>query len=323
VYAVSSGLPPPSSPSGVQWAIRRGDQELVVVEVGGGIRTYTRQGTDVVAGYRRSAMAVAGRGQQLIPWPNRMRDGRYTFDGQERQLALSEPAKHNASHGLVRWAAWTLAERTDDSVTLAHRLHPQPGWSWLLDLTTRYALTDEGLTVQATATNVGNAHAPYGYGAHPYVCIGNVPVAGIELTVPAARYLEVDPERLLPVTTHPVAGTAYDFRDARPLGESDLDTAFTEVLRGPDGCWQVTVGGLAAGGVTVWGDEAYPWLQVFTGRARPETEGTNGIAVEPMTCPPDAFNSGEDLLVIEPGQSHTGTWGIRPGGGTGLRRPLG
>jgi len=309
---VSSGTSSQPGPSGAQWGLRRGDDELVVVEVGGGIRSYTRHGVDVVAGYPVDAMAVAGRGQQLVPWPNRMRDGRYAFDGDERQLALTEPARHNASHGLVRWAPWTVAEHTDDSVTLSHRLHPQPGWSWILDLTTRYALTGDGLTVTATAHNVGDDHAPYGYGAHPYVSIGEVPVAGILLSVPAGRYLEVEPERLLPVATHPVAGTAYDFRDARPVGDTELDTAFTELQRGPDGRWEVRLSGLADGGVTVWGDGAYPWLQVFTGRASPQTEGTNGIAVEPMTCPPDAFSSGADLLVIEPGQSHTGTWGIRP-----------
>lgn len=309
---MSSGTPSQAHPSGVQWALRRGDDELVVVEVGGGIRSYTRRRVDVVAGYPVEAMAAAGRGQQLVPWPNRMRDGRYAFDGRERQLALSEPATHNASHGLVRWAPWTLEEQTEDSVTLRHRLRPQPGWSWLLDLTTRYALGDDGLTVTASAHNVGEDHAPYGYGAHPYVCIGDVPVAAISLTVPAGRFLEVDPERLLPVATHPVAGTAYDFQQARPLGDTELDTAFTELQRRPDGRWQVRLSGLTDGAVTVWGDDAYPWLQVFTGRASPQTEGSNGIAVEPMTCPPDAFNSGEDLLVIEPGQCHTGTWGIRP-----------
>ncbi len=307
----------PARPSGAQWSIERGDEQVVLVEVGGGLRSYTKAGLDVVAGYDASQPATAGRGQQLMPWPNRIRDGRYTFDGTALQLALTEPETHNAIHGLVRWVAWSLTERTDDSVTLTHRLHPQPGWSWVLDLTTRYALGEQGLTVTTTARNVGEGHAPYGYAAHPYLSVGEVG-AGVELRLPASRYLEVDPERLLPVVARDVDGTAYDFRQGRSVAGIDLDTAFTDLHRGPDGRWEVEVGyrgeGQRAWGATLWGDQAYPWLQVYTGRMDPATEGSNGIAVEPMTCPPDAFNSGEDLLVIEPGQAHIGTWGIRPGG---------
>jgi aldose 1-epimerase len=301
-----------SRPTGAQWTVRRGADELVVVEFGGGIRSYTRGGVDVVAGFGPDEMSVAGRGQQLIPWPNRLRDGRYAFGGAGRQLALTEPAKHNASHGLVRWATWDLLDQTSTSITVGHRLHPQPGWAWVLELTTIYALADDGLTVTATALNVGEGDAPFGYGAHPYLSIGDTPVGEVALEIPAATYLETDADRQLPVTTHGVEGSAYDFRTSRPIGDDALDTAFTDLGRGPDGRWTVTLSGLAAGAVSLWGDEAYAWTQIFTGRAHPETEGTTGIAVEPMTCPPDALNSGTDLVVLRPEQSHTGSWGIRP-----------
>jgi aldose 1-epimerase len=301
-----------SRPTGAQWTVRRSTDELVVVEFGGGIRSYTRGGVDVVAGFGPDEMSVAGRGQQLIPWPNRLRDGRYAFAGTERQLALTEPAKHNATHGLVRWSTWDLLDQTSSSITVGHRLHPQPGWSWVLELTTLYALGDEGLTVTTTAVNVSSDDAPFGYGAHPYLSIADTPVAEVELEVPGDTYLETDPERQLPVATHPVEGSAYDFRTSRPIGDQALDTAFSGLARGPDGRWTVTLRGLATGEVSLWGDEAYAWTQVFTGRASPHTEGTTGIAVEPMTCPPDAFNSGTDLLVLRPEQAHTGSWGIRP-----------
>ena len=301
-----------SRPTGAQWTIRRGGDELVVVEFGGGIRGYTRGGVDVVAGYGPDEMSVAGRGQQLIPWPNRLRDGKYTHAGTERQLALTEPAKHNATHGLVRWTTWDLLDQTSTSITVGQRLHPQPGWAWVLELTTIYALADDGLTVTTTALNVGEGDAPYGYGAHPYLSIADTPVAEVVLEVPATTYLETDAERQLPVATHPVERSAYDFRAGRPIGDLALDTAFTDLARGADGRWAVTLTGLATGAVSLWGDEAYAWTQVFTGRAHPHTEGTTGIAVEPMTCPPDAFNSGTDLVVLRPEQSHTGSWGIRP-----------
>jgi len=299
-----------SRPTGAQWTVRRGTDELVVVEFGGGIRSYTRGGVDLVAGFGPDEMSVAGRGQQLIPWPNRLRDGRYAFAGTERQLALTEPAKHNASHGLVRWATWDLLDQTSSSITVGHRLHPQPGWSWVLELTTIYALGDDGLTVTTTAVNVSGEDAPFGYGAHPYLSIADTPVAEVELEVPADTYLETDRERQLPVATHPVEGSAYDFRSSRPIGDLALDTAFTGLTRGSDGRWTVTLRGLATGDVSLWGDEAYAWTQVFTGRALPHTEGTTGIAVEPMTCPPDAFNSGTDLVLLRAEQTHTGSWGI-------------
>ena len=187
-----------SRPTGAQWTVRRGGDELVVVEFGGGIRSYTRGGVDVVAGFGPDEMSVAGRGQQLIPWPNRLRDGTYAFGGTERQLALSEPAKHNASHGLVRWTTWDLLDQTSTSITVGQRLHPQPGWAWVLELTTIYALADDGLTVTTTALNVGEGDAPYGYGAHPYLSIADTPVAEVTLQVPATTYLETDPERQLP-----------------------------------------------------------------------------------------------------------------------------
>jgi aldose 1-epimerase len=301
-----------SRPSGAQWTVRRGGDELVVVEVGGGIRSYARGGVDVVAGFGPDEMSVAGRGQQLVPWPNRLRDGRYAFGGTERQLALTEPAKHNASHGLVRWATWDLLDQTSTSITVGHRLHPQPGWAWVLELTTIYALADDGLTVTTTALNVGEGDAPFGYGAHPYLSIAETPVAEVSIRVPAAAYLETDPDRQLPVATHPVEGSDYDFRSSRPIGDLAIDTAFTDLDRAADGRWTVTLSGLASGVVSLWGDEAYGWTQVYTGRAHPHTEGTTGIAVEPMTCPPDAFNSGTDLVVLRPEQSHTGSWGIRP-----------
>lgn len=310
----SPSTPAPASlPSGEQWTLRRGDDELTVTEVGGGLRTWTRGGLDVVAGFPDDAMSLAGRGQQLVPWPNRIADGVYTFDGVELRLGLSEPKLHNASHGLVRWAAWTLADRSDDAVTLTHRLHPQPGWSWVLDLETRYALTGDGLEVTTTATNRSGTRAPYGYGTHPYLSVDDVSLDDVSLDLPADTFLEVDPERLLPVATHPVDGTAYDFRGGRVLGATDLDTAFTGLARDAQGRWVVTVSGTPHGSLSLWGDAAYPWLQVYTGRATSESEGSNGIAVEPMTCPPGAFTSGTDLVVLEPGASHTGTWGIRVG----------
>ena len=297
-------------PSGEQWAIAHGDTVATVVEVGGGLRTLRVGGVDVLAGYGADEMCQSGRGQVLVPWPNRVRDGRYRFDGADHQLALTEPSRGNASHGLARWALWSVLERTASELTVGYRLHPQPGWPGRLDLEVAYAVGDRSLSVTMAARNVGAARAPFGGGAHPYVATGGTTLEEVVLAVPAREHVLTD-DRMLPVGTASVEGTDRDFRRARPLGSTRLDTAFTGLERGADGRWEVRLSGLAGGsGVSVWADGAFGWVQVFTDKAEPGAAGVPGIAVEPITCPADAFNSGEGLVVLEPGEQWSGQWGL-------------
>ena len=302
--------PAPALPTGEQWTIGHGPFEVTVVEVGGGLRTMTRDGVDVVAGYAADEACRSGRGQQLMPWPNRIRDGRYTADGVEHQLPVTEVPLHNASHGLVRWALWELVDHAADRVTVGYRLHPQPGWDHFLDLRTTYLLDDSGLVVTTAARNVGPTTAPFGYGAHPYLAIGETLLPDVELRIPAASWVEVD-ERLLPVADRPVEGQPYDFRTAHRVGDVRLDTAYTDVERDADGLWRCTVRA-ADRAATLWADASFGWLQVFTAIAADRKDAV-GIAVEPMSCPADAFNSGAGVVLLEPGAEWTGTWGITPG----------
>lgn len=323
----------PIPPSGEQWTIRHGGQELVVVEVGGGIRSYTCDGHDVLHGYPREEQAAGGRGQLLMPWPNRLGDGHYRFGGKDLQLALSEPARHNAMHGLVRWAIWSVVEQAGvveparvveqdgivepagDRLTVAVRLRPQQGWAWCLDLSVTYSLGDDGLTVTPHARNVGGTPAPFGFGAHPYLTLGEDRVDELELTVPADTYLTVDPDRLLPTGAEPVSGTGQDFREGRLVGEARLDTTFTGLALGDQDRWRVVVRHPDTGrSRTLWGEAAYRWAQVFTGDSLPpDLRRTSGMAVEPMTCPPDALRSGDGVVVIAPGEEFAASWGISPG----------
>lgn len=298
------------SPSGEQWEIRHGDQRLIVVGVGGGIRSYDAGDRPVLFGYPVDAKADAGRGQLLMPWPNRIADGKYIFDGKAQQLPLTEPARLNASHGLVRWEQWSLVEQTDSTVTVGFRLMPGPGWGAILDLRVRYELSDEGLTVTPTATNIGSTRAPFGFGAHPYLTVGEEAVDELTLSLPAADYLTVD-DRLLPTGTKPVDGSDYDFRSARPIGRSVLDTAFTGLGAGEDGRWRVT---LSSGerSTTLWAQgEHFGYTQVFTGDSLPAGRARHtGVAVEPMSCPAGAFATGEALVVLEPGDIWSASWGV-------------
>ncbi len=304
------------APSGEQYEIRAGGYRAVVTESGGALRLLEHEGRALVDGFAEDEMSAGGRGQVMMPWPNRVRDGRYTFDGTELQLPLTEPARHNASHGLVRWVAWSLEEHTEASVSLVYRLPAQSGYPWALDLHLLYDLSADGLTVTHTATNLAPARAPYAAGMHPYLAIGEGPVDGWELTLPASTRLLVDRERQLPTgESEPVEGTDLDFRVTRPIRATRFDDCFTDLSRGGDGRATTEVRDPSTGlGVALWVDERHPWLQVFSADEAPGT-ARRSLAVEPMTAPPDAFNSGQELVVLapagEPGDELSASWGIR------------
>lgn len=306
-------------PSGDQFEIAAGGYRAVVTESGGALRQLTYGGRALVDGFAEDALSSGGRGQLLMPWPNRVRDGRYSFGGVEHQLALTEPRRSNASHGLARWVAWTVQEHTTHSVSLTYRLMAQTGFPWTLDLSVVYDLSADGLTVTQTAANASSAPAPYASGAHPYLALGPGPVDGLELTMPAATRLLVDPDRLLPTgEREAVDGTSYDFRVARPLRDVVLNDSFTDLTRDERGVATTVLRDPSSGlGVVLWVDDRHPWLLLYTADDVPAT-ARRSIAVEPMTAPPDAFRSGDDLLVLGPAGSVddevSATWGIRDAG---------
>lgn len=294
-------------PTGEQYEIIFGTRRAVVTEVGATLRSFSVDGRDVVRGFSVQDQISGGRGQNLIPWPNRIRDGRYIFNGATQQLALTEPARHNAIHGLARHVPWVLVDRQPDAVTNRVRIYPQQGWPGILEATITHRVGEDGLTVTVQATNVGVAELPFGYGAHPYLTVGESTVDEVAITVPAASYLEVD-DRMLPHKISPVDGTAYDLRGGPVLGPVNLDTALSDLARDSDGRWRVRVV-LDDRHAVLWGDETMQWVQVFSGGPSRNLS----LAVEPMTCGPDAFNAGpthDGMRVLAPGETFTGEWGI-------------
>jgi len=300
-------------PSGEQVEITHGDQRAVVVEVGGAVRAYAVGDWEVLDGYGPDEMASGARGNALLPWPNRTRDGQYEFDGAKLQLALTEPANRNAIHGLARWVNWTVGERDEHRVAMRLRLHAQAGWPFLLDLQVAYALDDDGLTVTTTATNIGTQRCPFGSGAHPYLTVGTERIDEAILEAPGATWLPSD-DRGIPTGREAVGGTEYDFLEARPVGDAVLDTGYADLRRDDDGRVRVRLS--APGGersVALWLDGAYEYLMLFTGDSLPdEQRRRRALGVEPMTCAPNALQTGDGLRVLEPGESFTGSWGIGP-----------
>ncbi|MET9853895.1 gluconokinase, GntK/IdnK-type [Streptomyces sp. NPDC006450] len=304
-----------SSPTGGSWRLVRGVQSVEVVQLGGGLRAYEVNGRPLLDGFSTGDAVTGGRGQLLVPWPNRVGDGRYRFDGRDLRLPLNEVEKGNAIHGLLRWTLWEPLARTDDSVTLGTTLCPQPGYPFLLDVRVEYRLGPDGLRTAVRATNTGTDPAPYGAGQHPYLTVGTDRVDSAVLTVPARNLLRTD-DRGLPIGQEPVDGTPYDFRTARPIGDLRLDTAFTGLDRDPDGRAIVRLAHPSGQrGVDLWLGEGTHWVQVYTGDTLAEPERRRrGVAVEAMSCPPDAFRSGTDLIVLQPGATHVLRWGLSPWG---------
>lgn len=301
------------APSGEQHTLRAGDDELVVVEIGGGIRTYRCSGVDVIDGYGADEMCSGGRGQVLAPWPNRVGDGRFDWRGRTWQLALNEPERSNAIHGLVRWLPWAVEDRSEASLRVGCRLVPQPGWPWPLRFTVSYSLGASGLEVTTSATNEGGAGAcPFGLGWHPYVTAFGGVVDEVELRLPARSVYKSD-DRGLPVSLGPVEGTGLDFYDVRVVGDARLDDAFTDLVRAEGDRAVVEIRSASREkSVQLWVDSKFTHLMVYTGDTLSDDDRRRrALAVEPMTCAPDMLRNGDGLLTLEEGQTFQGSWGLQ------------
>lgn len=300
-----------SPPSGAQWEIEADGHRAVVVAVGGGLRSYTVRGVEIVDGYALDALCPGAAGQILAPWPNRVRDGRYAFAGESYQLALTEPATHNAIHGLTRWLRWYAVDSSSSSVTVECDLSAQTGYPWTLRLATTWSVGPDGLTVAHEVTNLSATPCPFGLGAHPYPRIDGTAVDDLILTLPARQRLLTD-ARGLPMGAARVAAGPFDFTEPRRIGDSVLDTAFSDVVRDERGISTARLATIDGSQVReVWADEAFGWWQAFTGDTLHGERRRRSVALEPMTCPPDAYRSGRDVVTVEPGGQWRGTWGIR------------
>jgi aldose 1-epimerase len=300
--------------SGLQYEMGAGQYRATVTGLGAGLRSLSFHGQPVIAGHEPDELPPAGAGQLLAPWPNRIDGGRYSFGGAEYQLALTEPARANAIHGLTRWLAWTVVRQDADAVLLRSAPHGHQGYPFCLEIETEYRLDPgTGLQVAVTAHNRGSHAAPYGTGSHPYLTVRTPSVDGCELTLPAESWLPMDDRGIPSGPPEPVKGTEYDFRQPRAIGATRLDHALTGLNRRADGrAWAyLTADGETGVRVGLWAGEGYRWLQVFTGDPLGPDRRRKAVAIEPMTCPPNAFVTGDDLLILEPGDTVTHTWGIQ------------
>ncbi len=292
-------------PTGEQYEIVSGGHRAVVTEVGATLRSYTVAGRHVVRGFEADEVVHKGRGQQLLPWPNRIRDGRWSWGGDDLQLELAGPDKPTAMHGLVGWQPWGVLESSDDAVTVGTVVEARSGYPFRLAAAVDHTLEPGRLTVTMRVRNAGAEPAPFGAGFHPYLAVGaqeDGGIAGAELELPARTELVVDDGGLPTGERRPFDGAIGR------IGDRGLDTPVTDLDRDADGWARVRLRSAALGTLELAVDGSWPWLQVFTGDTLRPGQRRRSVAVEPMTCPPNALADHVDLVVLEPGADWSGTW---------------
>ena len=300
--------------SGTQYRLHhagpQGEVRATVTELAAGLRELTVGGRTLVQSFGEDVVAPMGCGMVLVPWPNRVRDARWTLDGEPQQLDVTEAATGNASHGLLRNTGYRAGDHTDHAVTLLASVFPQHGYPFRLDTSVAYTLDDDGLRVTHTIVNRSSRPAPLAVGAHPYLALGDVPTADLTVTVAADTWFETDEQRI-PVASRPVDGTPYDLRSGVRVGDLSIDVGLGSV-RQVDGAVRHRLTAPDGDTVELWADDDFRFVQVYTPKNFPAADGpTQAIAIEPMTAPADALNSGTGLRWLEPDERWSLSWGIR------------
>ncbi|MGA8788953.1 MAG: aldose 1-epimerase family protein [Paenarthrobacter sp.] len=292
-----------------EFTLGAGGYTAVVTARAAALRSLQFEGRDLIVPFPKGGPIPDYRGVIAAPWPNRIADGAYVFDGNKHQLPVNEPERETALHGLAFPLDWTLKESDAGSLTLTCAVGPTAGYPFVLELESRFTLDDAGLHTSVTARNAADVAAPYGVCPHPYLVAGSSPLDEWVLEFAADSFLEVTPDRLLPVGVVGVEGHAFDFRSPRPIGSTEIDHAFTGITF-DGGLARLSLRDPVGTGVGMSWDTSCPWLQIHTADKPEPVPSRIGLAVEPMTCPPDAFSSGTDLIRLEPGAEHTASWSI-------------
>ena len=298
-------------PTGEQIAIAHGDQRAVITEVGATLRTYVTGGVPVVEGFAADELPTGARGQVCYPWPNRTAPAPWTFSDRTAYPAIDDLPTNTQNHGIAKWRPFRIEAVNQNRCLLTLLLHATPEYPFVTEVSLAYHLGPMGLTVTTTVLNRDTVPIPFGVGYHPYVAVTTPTIEGAVLSVPARSFIETD-ERLLPTgLIRPVAGTMYDFSIPKSVSGHVLDVTYADLIRDDSGLFTTWLKDSAGGLVEMQMDRNFPYLQIFTGDTLEKGRVRTSVAIEPMTCPPEALRSGKDLLVLEPGQHWAGSWRLR------------
>lgn len=246
-------------------------------------------------------------GSTLAPWPNRIADGKYQFNGSVYNLVINESLRQNSLHGLVDTLEWEIVESDDTYLHLRTILESGPGYPSTLLFNSSFSLERDGLHWNIRAENIGRKAAPYGVSIHPYLLTGSdITVNEFTVKFKSNYFMEVDGERLLPVGVYEVTTKDFDFNNGLTVGERFIDHAFQIPSEAPLDRIEVTDS--HGVGSFMQYDSKARWIQIHTADRDGGIDSRRSLAVEPMSCPPDAFNSGLDLVILNPSEQHEMSW---------------
>jgi len=301
-------------PAGNVIEISCGDRRAVVDEQGATLVQVSVAGVDLLVAAGDDDRPDEGcYGHVLVPWPGRIPDGAYRFDGEDCVLPVDHLVTRSAIHGLVHWAPWQVLEHGAGTLTMGHRLLARPGYPFSLAIEQSFTWQEERLQIRATATNIGHRTAPYGYGAHPYFSVGSPTVDDDVLCVPARSYFLSDANLHPQLPAVPVDASPFDFRQPKPVGAVELDVTYTGLSRDDEGRTAVRLSSRdGTRAITCTYDEAIGFVQLYSGDTLNKRR-REGLAIEPYTCLPNAFNNGVGLVSLAAGASVTVGWAISAG----------
>ena len=299
--------------SGAQQTIAAGGYTAEIASVGASLRTLRFRDRDLVLPWGADEIRPRFRGAVLAPWANRIAHGRWRWNEVEHQLPITEPERGHALHGLVAWSDWSARADGRAKVALTTSVVAQPGYPFTVRLTVSWSVGDDGLRCELHATNDSDGPAPFGCSIHPYLVAPTGPLDAWTLHVAAESELLVD-RALIPTELVPTP-EEHDFRAPRPIGTAEIDHAFTGFAF-DDGVEAVTLTDAAGDGARIVFGTGTPWLQVCTSDWPGLTGHRAGVAIEPMTSPPNSFATHQDLVVIPAGGDHHSWWQIEAVEGT-------
>ena len=272
--------------------------------------------SDIVWGYSGGSRKRGGQGDVLIPFPGRIGDGRYSFDGQRFQLECNDKEGPNAIHGFVRSLPWQVQDVHANKVTFEIRLDAERyagrGYPFSLAISVMYDLDASGLTCTFTVKNVGQQAAPVGVGFHPYFTVGTSVINEAEVQIPGAAYVEFN-EQLVPTgKILSVTGTPWDYRRSRGIGHQRFNHCYVQLECDTQGMTTASLRHPSSGRVIdITMNQAFSAVVVYTGDAIADAPRA-ALAIEPMTCASDAFNHPEwGLKRLVPGETFSGHYTVR------------
>lgn len=287
----------------------------MIAQVGAGLRSLKLNDTEFIESCEPDEIAPYCAGIVMSPWVNRLDGGKWTYKGQVLEVPITIHDQQNANHGLLEFAEYSEIERVENesesSVTLAATIQPRRGYPFLVKTTVKYALHAGGLTVTHGAVNHSVDAAPYAVGGHPYFKVSGTPTEQLVLKSQAATLIDVD-ERQIPIGRSSTAGTRFDLRDGQPVGNNFFDHNFADLAREADGLAHTYLNAENGAQIDVWQDASFKYVVLFTPDFYPTKSGKVwAAAIEPQTAAANAFNSGEDLLWLEPHVPFSASWGVK------------